>query len=675
MLTHRIFTTLASLLTLAAAQADVYMGLGVNKRHYQYNGLSLRFDGGELNLLLRDGLVILDGCATDPQLFFFGPSIVCPLGATALIAQGDVDRDGVRDDNQYWSVLSIIPAFLVEPSRPDLCQLYSAPPSKLPRPLQNFRDDSLVTFYDVSTAIVQPYNQTRYELIRPYGSVRQVETAVAVGTIATDGTINVVVTGADIPGSPLTIPVQMFAFDAGIDWGESVRVALSALPAITNTYSVGGQGTLIVLTENTPNGNDPTLNIAFENGSTIVGGFPIPASLNTTTGAFVASPASALKQMGEEMVPGQYTFTYPRLNFPDLTPVAIPVNLLPNVEAVNPAARTRAGFRFTTGLWNNGAYQMDPRTITTIRWQGNDRTVIRPGDRIYFSILNPAEDFITFPPTVPQNPILLSSPTAQSYILPPFFYEVGESGVMRLEYRRLLPSNGIAYDVSSRDFRAQVEMIDSYAGYAQITFPLGTRGRDLAAKSNFDRDSMTNLEEFAYQYPTNEDINATAREQFVPQQTPFVGVVEEFSRVVNWVGKPGLEPILDPAVQPAGPSAPYLDGTDRIVVDIPARPRVGSTLTYTFSQVLPGAKKGRVIKPGAEWELVSRQVPSVRNATLEVKWVDSETRDVLAIFTRAGTVPVNLTQEVKMLRSVNPVANPADPLPDIRVKVGVVNLK
>jgi hypothetical protein len=674
MLTHRIFTTVASILTLATAPVfaqDVLMGLGINKRHYQTTPFFLQFDGGELFLTLGDGVIILDACATDPQLFFFGPNLVCPLGATALIAQGDVDRDGIRDDNQYWSVLSIVPAGLIEPGRPELCQLYSAPPSKLPRPLQNFRDDSLVTFYDVSTAIVRPYDVTGYELVRPYGSVRQVETALALGEILLDGSLQVIVTGADIVGSPLTVNVPVSAGLAAGDWAENVRIALAAVPAITDVYTVGGQGGSIVLTEILPDGNDPTLNVAINDGTAGGNALPLPNSNNSVTGVVVASAPAALKQMREELVHGQYVFTFPRLNNPSGIPVAIPVTVLPNLEAVDPTSRVRSGFRFTSGLWDQGVYQMDPRTITTITWQGNDRTVVRPGDRIFFSILNRAEDFITFPPTVPQNPILLSSPTVQNYTLPPFFYEVGEEGVMRLEYRRFLPSNGIAFDISQRDFRARIKMVDSYRGYAQITFPLGTRTRDTSPTANFDRDAMTNAEEFAFQYPTNEDINATAREQFEPQPTGVAGVVEEFSRVVNKVD----EAILDGAVQPAGPSATYLDADNRAVVDIPVRPRTGSTLRYAFEQVVPGRKRGLKIKPGTTWEIVYRDEPSVFNATIEVKFVDVQTRDILAIGERAVPTPVNLTQRVMMLRTIDPVANPADPLPVIRVKPGVVTLK
>ena len=225
--THRVAATIATILTLAAAQADVYMGLAVNKRHYQRNAFKVDFDSGELNLLLRDGVVILAPCSVDPQLFFFGPSMPCPLGATGFVAQGDVDRDGIRDDNQYWSVDSVIPALAIEPSRPDLAQLFSAPPSKLPRPLPNFRDDSVVTFYNVSTAAVRQYDQSRYELILRYGSVPQVETAANLGAILFGGTLDVVVTGLDIAGSPLTVPVPVGAGAIGIR-----RMALAEIGSV-----------------------------------------------------------------------------------------------------------------------------------------------------------------------------------------------------------------------------------------------------------------------------------------------------------------------------------------------------------------------------------------------------------------------------------------------------------
>ena len=670
--THRIAATVATLLTLAAAQADVFMGLAVNKRHYQRNAFKVDFDSGELNLILRDGLVILAPCATDPQLFFFGPSIPCPLGATGFIAQGDVDRDGIRDDNQYWSVASVIPAFVIEPSRPELAQLFSAPPSKLPRPLPNFRDDSLVTFYDISTAAVTQFDQSRYELIIRYGSIPQVETASTLGGILIGGTLDVVVTGQDIAGSPLTIPVPVTAAAVGAEVAASIRAALAATPAVTDFYTVGGAGTSVVLTEVNPDGNDPTLNVGVFPGTAFGIGLPVPFSLDTTQGSFTDS-ASAAKRMREELVNGQYIFTYPRLNSPDLTPVAIPVTITPIVEGLDRASRSRTGFRFTSGTWDGDTYQLDPRMINVVRWVGNDRSNIRPGDQMFFSILSPAEDFISFPPTIPENPVLLADPTQQEYTLPPFFYEVGEEGVMNLDYRRFLPSNGVAFDVSERDFRAKVRMVDSYAGYAQVTMPLGTPVNDFASSGNIDRDSMSNLLEFAFQFPTNEDINASAREQFVPgvpTNLAPIGFVEEFNRVVTKVA----EPILNAGAQPAGPAAPFLDALNHVVFEVPIRPRTGTSLRYDFTIQAPGAKRAQKLKLGNQWTLGTREAPSVTAALIEVRIVTADTRETVGFAQRAAPTNVNLNQEFLVLRSVNPV-NPADPLPNLKVSVTSVPLK
>lgn len=692
MQTQRIIATAASLASFAAlaphASAqdefqDVFMGLGADQRYYQESALRVLFDQGELNLLLRDGRIILDGaCVVDPQLFAFPPSDIppCPLGATGFVAAGDIDRDGVRDDNQYWSVLTIVPNVLVEPSRPELVQLDSAPPSKLPRPLQNFRDDSVVTFYNIrQPGNVRQYDQTRYEFVRPYGAVPQVETAVALGTMTEGGTMEVTITGSAIAGSPVVIPVDVEAFQDAAQWAESVRQSIGDNAAVTAAYTVGGGGANIVLTQRNRSGNDPTLNIAMAPGTAFGPGLPAPVSLNTVAGTQIATPGGAQQQMADEIVSGQYTFLFPRLGNPDLTPVAIPVNITPYIEAYGFGRNGRAGFRFTSGNWDSGYYQMDPRQITQINWQGNTRGLTRPGDSIYFSILNEAEDFLTFPPTIPQSPVLLPSPVQQSYTMPPFFYEVGDEGVMNLQFQRLLPSNGIAYDNSFRQFRAKIRMVDSYLGYARITMPLGTSKRDLSPKGNLDRDSMSNIEEFAFQFPTNEDINASAKEQFVPGDVFFFlgePAVQEFNRVVTKVENP----ILDPQLQPAGPGPTELDGTDRIYFEAPFRPRTGNTLKYSFVEVVTaknGKKKPRKIQNlNQNWTVGFREEASViEDLIIEVKIVHAVTRDVLAIQQLGEPMDVNLTQQFITLTSNDPVADPLAPLPDLGVVVTPVTLK
>lgn len=111
----------------------------------------------------------------------------------------------------------------------------------------------------------------------------QVETATGAGTVSGSGNASIVVTGAGITGSPLTIPVAVVATDTPTIWVGKVRVALAATAAITALYTVGGTGTAITFTEKVPNGNDGTLNIAIATG-TATGITTAATSANTTAG-------------------------------------------------------------------------------------------------------------------------------------------------------------------------------------------------------------------------------------------------------------------------------------------------------------------------------------------------------------------------------------------------------
>jgi hypothetical protein len=442
----------------------------------------------------------------------------------------------------------------------------------------------------------------------------------------------VVVTGVDIAGSPLVVQVPVLPGDFGGELAVKIREALEDVPAITDFYAVGGIGANVVLTELEPNGNDPTLSIVVEAGTATGFGLPTPISLNTVTGA-VASPAATAKRMREELVNGQYIFNFPRLNNPELTPVAIPVTLTPMVEALDGASRSKDGFRFTSGTWDGEYYQLDPRLINLITWTGNNRSNIRPNDRMFFSILSAAEDTIIFPPTVPLTRVLLSDATVQEYTLPPFFFDVGVEGVMSVDCQRFLPSNGVAFDTSSRQFRANVRMVDSYAGFAQITFPVGSTKDALKPASDVDRDGMSNIDEFAFEWPTRELLIA---EGFAPEGLGF--------------GTPAANNSL---IKPALPVV-ALDEFNHIVVKASRRSLTGTSLRYVFA-LLDTTKKNpkyRAIKPGSQWTI-------------------TETQEI----EQFGPGLVELPRDYITLRSVNPVANPADPLPAIRVLVTPITLK
>lgn len=531
--THRILAAaVATVILTPAVNAEISMALSANRTYYQTNAFNLNFDGGELDVLFYDGNFIFDAtCPLNGSAVFYPPSEIppCQIGATGFVASGDLDGDGVRDDSSYWSITDIQAAQAVEPSRPELCQLLAGPPSAMPRPLDNFEDETDVVFFNIRTPTVAQYDLTQYHLERPY------------------------------------------------------------LPGI-----------------------------------------------------------SELRRMNEEIVTGQYVFTFPRLSMPELNPVAYAVTIAPTLNALDPASRTQAGFRFTTGSWFEGNYQMDPRLINRIQWTGNDRTIVRRGDQIYFSILDANEGGIAFPPTVPENPVLLANPTIQAYNLPPFFFVVGDGGVMSLEYNRRLQTSGVSFDASARDFRAKVLFVDSYNGYAQSALPTGTSKRDRGVKGDIDRDGMTNGDEYAFQQITNEDINAAAKTQF--PGSPGGGVYHSLITKVS-------EPITDPAVKPAGPVGPVLDADFRVVFEVPIRPRTGNTVKYQFQEYVAGKKgklKGQKLRFDGSWILETVTTPETRTVTVQYEIITGITR-------RYEQVERTVTLDVQklVLRSRDPVADPA----------------
>ncbi len=139
---------------------------------------TLFYLGGSTDMFFVDGFWTLAGCG-HPAPFIIGPNLFCPLGTTGFIAQGDIDGDGENDQGSFWSVQEITPASLIEPFRPDLFKLVSAPPSGFTRILRgtdgdvsaifDVQDFSVVVWYNVLGGIVDDYEVTQYQALRPYG--------------------------------------------------------------------------------------------------------------------------------------------------------------------------------------------------------------------------------------------------------------------------------------------------------------------------------------------------------------------------------------------------------------------------------------------------------------------------------------------------------------------------
>ena len=138
--------------------------------------------GGETNMFFVDGYWSLSGCL-HPSQSIIGPNLLCPLGTTGFIAQGDIDEDGENDQGSFWSIGEVVPAQSVEPFRPDLFRLLSAPPSGFTQILRgtdgdvsaifDVSDSSVVVWYDVLGGFVDDYEITQYQGLRSYGAGKQ----------------------------------------------------------------------------------------------------------------------------------------------------------------------------------------------------------------------------------------------------------------------------------------------------------------------------------------------------------------------------------------------------------------------------------------------------------------------------------------------------------------------
>jgi len=138
--------------------------------------------GGETNMFFVDGFWNLSGCG-HPSQSIIGPNLFCPLGTTGFIAQGDIDEDGENDQGSFWSIAEVVPAQSVEPFRPDLFRLLSAPPSGFTQILRgtdgdvsaifDVSDSSVVVWYNVLGGSVDDYEITQYQGLRSYGAGKQ----------------------------------------------------------------------------------------------------------------------------------------------------------------------------------------------------------------------------------------------------------------------------------------------------------------------------------------------------------------------------------------------------------------------------------------------------------------------------------------------------------------------
>ena len=144
---------LVTALVVAPVVSSAQTLLFINSKSWRQTGPeTLNYLGGRTDMFFQDGTVELGPC-TGPWPSIFGPSIFCPIGTTGFIAQGDIDGDGNNDQGAFFSVASITPSSTVEPFRPDLIRLISAPPSGFTRALRS-SDGDIAEIFEIGRAHV-----------------------------------------------------------------------------------------------------------------------------------------------------------------------------------------------------------------------------------------------------------------------------------------------------------------------------------------------------------------------------------------------------------------------------------------------------------------------------------------------------------------------------------------
>lgn len=378
---------------------------------------------GMFTVVLADGSATATGCPLNGSAAWFpaNPLIGCETGATGYVVGGDLNNDGIRDDFSHWEITSVTPAVVTEASRPELCSLYAAPPSKMPRPIGAFLDNTTIIYWNTQTEAITEYKLVSYAFRRTYES----------------------------------------------------RI-----------------------------------------------------------------------EMDQHIVTGMYQFAFPRLNDPQ-TPFHIPVNYYPIPEGYTTDTSVRRGFHFTKlngkvlTYTTDGYVPLDPRLINHIEWEGNTADYIFPAsDNMFFSIPDlgtplagsPDRSQLTttlFPgfQTPGTSRVLLPNALESGFYIPPGFIPVtnpAREGVMTVALERSVPTSQVASDSSTRTYQLPCRFVNTYEGWAAVSFPAGTPASVRAKTANPDGDLYTNYIEWRNTVPGGYTSNPLVKNTIPPPVLTFV---------------------------------------------------------------------------------------------------------------------------------------------------------
>lgn len=222
----------------------------------------------------------------------------------------------------------------------------------------------------------------------------------------------------------------------------------------------------------------------------------------------VYSPAERNRFDGE-LVTGTYRYNFQAIAS-EIIPVVIDVNLFPGMDGFRKFNNQLRGFRFINVRWDDDGFMiLDPFVINTVKWEGNTTSFVSPtNDQLFLSIkglsdpADPTSDPIEsiFPNFVApgDDRVLVRSPLATEYLLPPFFLTPGQSGLMRVDHQRFRPTNNLVFDRSVTLHTIPVRVANPFGSFVRAMLPAEAEEDDFAPDADFDGDGVSNFTEWVF---------------------------------------------------------------------------------------------------------------------------------------------------------------------------------
>jgi len=301
---------------------------------------------------------------------------------------------------------------------------------------------------------------------------------------------------------------------------------------------------------------------------------------------FRATPSGRVLH-DETVVTGTYKFGIPALLPLDQRIAGIPPQQLildltkrsmPESYPGLSQSHIKSGFRFTNDEnWHNGALEFDPRLFINLKWVGiSEENSLYAADtvRIWFQRARSADPFemprtpsdfnVSFPPS--GSPFILPDKWAGGFLIGSNFYRVGDRATIYLRLDRNHFSTAVTRDISVRVWTTDINFIDTFTGFALLSFPPGTPENKRSPNYDFDGDGANNLLEFGLNTdPTNPASNPTSEGRVVP----------------------------------------IINGAGQCEVTVNKRPNVGGSLKYYIEYSSDMVRWTRINSNNTEWEIVT----------------------------------------------------------------------